>query len=563
MPIIRLEGAAGGGIGAAGQAAAAFDQGTADTRRAMERRRFAELKIAEQQRRELLELGRQAEQTAYNRRQDERQFQLQERSMRERETRPIRQQLARLGGMGGMPTGQGVLSMLGELNSLNPEAAQAIDAQFDQATGGRFANRDVTAADLDADPTLRDSLYSQVGGALLQAQHAQNEQAIQGTFESFVESVEGLDPQFLQTPRGQRTLLELQETLADPNITPREAETATRMALSEVNMRVGLRRDQTRYGTAIEDMIAESDAEPDDKRKAREIAASIYRVQDPRSSYLKAKAILDPDARLIAAQAYRDGMDAGAGRAAAGQVTGEDGAAEPGTIFDVIRGGAQEAIDASRSARESQVPKAAPMANEVPSEPYGPEFDPAAVPVDSPVGKALRPPSPDEAREWNNFLDRHKVDREDVDALRAAAEKFSKTDERLAENREKRRQDYVLEMAYGTRTASQARRRIKQRRDDIWERRRLAEASPEAQDRFLERYAAEVKAKLDAEYEKHFRERDPNALAGRVASAVLGAPGAAASGVASAFDWIFAVENDDDALPAGLEEALERRAAAQ
>lgn len=310
MPIIRQS-----SFGEqAGLAANAFGQATQDQ---MGRR--LQVEQMQRQRAQLeVENARRAALDIQNQENQERAFALQEARMAQDDAQFMRSQAARASRYGLPVNGANVLGMAQKLQQLDPQAYAEADAAMDELTAGRYLDGNVTAEALDNDPALA-AVFTDVAQRLQVAQANANTVQVQDTVLQSMEMVHNLDPQWAQSNEGQKLLIEMQGLLADEGLTPAEAATEAKLLMNEATRRVGLKRDRERYMAQSEDLFKQYGGQVDEDvlRRAREAQASMLRVEDPYSSYLKIKAMMDPESRLIAEQANADGQRVGAQSAAA------------------------------------------------------------------------------------------------------------------------------------------------------------------------------------------------------------------------------------------------------
>lgn len=330
MPVIRLAGPGGGGVTAAGQAAGAFDQATAEGRRQTFAREQMAMRLQQQQ----MQLGAQAQQRDIQNRQTNRSLDIRERQIEGDQNR--RRSAAAVKSTGGIPiSGAAVTHMVSRLSELNRGAYEQLVPVLRAQLGGRFTDESqVTPEALDQLPNL-DQIYATISGPYGHAVKAADVQAVQTGFQSTLNAYVPDEEERLKDPEWAEWSQELREYLTSAERSTGGATMALMAPVYEQFMEEGARiefvkgeRERlTKDWTNALESGQYADVEPDDMKRARRIFSKMKKSDDPQGVFDDAMLEISPQLQRIHGKGQQAGFKAGAVGAATAQVRAQTQAA--------------------------------------------------------------------------------------------------------------------------------------------------------------------------------------------------------------------------------------------
>jgi len=303
MPIIRLAGSGGGGIEAAGQASAAFQQasqpGVQAFQRALEVNGQAQIQAAQ------IALQDQRNDAFF---QDREQRAAAQRAVADRQSATMYSGAGTAAGkrVGMVPapfTGQGVFDLYGELSELDPASADEMFAEMAQAFEGVGP---LTPELIESDPRFA-SLYTVASQRVIQARTQRREQAIMGTYQGAVRTIQEDFGDVLSKEEIEEFGSELAVELSDPDLAPAEAAAITKAARAKAATEAGRRKHINGVVQEANDLLVKFprgtfesfDGGKNPWDRAHQLLGDLRTAEDPDDVMAQIRLLVDPTAGAI------------------------------------------------------------------------------------------------------------------------------------------------------------------------------------------------------------------------------------------------------------------------
>lgn len=307
MPLIRLAGRHGG-IAAAGQAASAYNDATADARRNAYRQREVQqrleqraldrdvqLRIAEMRAGQvaLSEFNAQAHRDRTHALASKRESRLSAVALSGADTAD-----GRRAGVTALPiSGQSAWQMMQEVAALDPGAGSRLMLEAREMLGQDIE----TPEEMDDHPALG-AIYSRAARVFTDTKIRTDERRIQDGHDRLVQQIEEEGPGWLNSSEGQQWAAGMHADVA-PVEDPGEAERRLKRHRSLALQRIRLGKERRHYAEAAQALIEEKvtgEGAAYRRRKALELVADMYDTDDPERVFAKVLATVDPSVNLAA-----------------------------------------------------------------------------------------------------------------------------------------------------------------------------------------------------------------------------------------------------------------------